>query len=253
MSSQPLLRRALGAEVAGVLLDELCWSRAPNVSLGLAEGVGPAHGRAAPTVAASSGARVLEVLLPMPSLIHATGPPGIGKSTLAALYADRHPGVLNLDIDRLHVLVGGWQDPAQDTHTIVRPIALAVTRTHLVGGRDVIVPQTFAQLANIEALEQVAEQAHAAFFEVILVDEQDASIERFHGRQDDSPWSQHNRERVAQRGGAEWLSDLYQQLEVVAAHRPSALVVRSESGAIEETYASIAQALAELQTIADQH
>jgi len=58
---------------------------------------------------------------------------------------------------------------------------------------------------------------------------------------------------VAQRGGAEWLSDLYQQLEVVAAHRPSALVVRSESGAIEETYASIAQALAELQTIADQH
>ena len=189
----------------------------------------------------------------MPSLIHVNGPPGIGKFTLAALYADRHPGVPHLDIDRLHVLVGGWQDPAQDTHTIVRPIALAMTRTHLVGGRDVIVPQTFAQLANIEALEQVAEQAHAAFFEVILVDEQDASIERFHGRQDDSPWSQHNRERVAQRGGAEWLSDLYQQLEVVAAHRPSALVVRSESGAIEETYASIAQALAELQTIADQH
>ena len=56
----------------------------------------------------------------MPSLIHVNGPPGIGKSTLAALYADRHPGVLNLDIDRLHVLVGGWQDPAQDTHTIVR-------------------------------------------------------------------------------------------------------------------------------------
>ena len=189
----------------------------------------------------------------MPSLIHVNGPPGIGKSTLAALYADRHPATLNLDIDRLHVLIGGWQDPAQDTHTIVRPIAMAMARTHLVGGRDVIVPQTFAQLANIQDLDQVAKQAHAAFFEVILVDEQDASIERFHGRQDDSPWGQHNRERVAQRGGAEWLSDLYQQLEVVAAHRPSALMVRSESGAIEGTYASMTKALAELQNDPDQH
>ncbi len=46
----------------------------------------------------------------MTSLIHVNGPPGIGKSTLSALYADRHPGTLNLDIDSLHRLVGGWQD-----------------------------------------------------------------------------------------------------------------------------------------------
>jgi MoxR-like ATPase len=32
-------------------------------------------------------------------LVHLNGPPGIGKSTLAAVYADRHPGTLNLDVD----------------------------------------------------------------------------------------------------------------------------------------------------------
>lgn len=49
----------------------------------------------------------------VPRLIHVNGPPGIGKSTPADLYVKRHPGALNLDVDRLHELVGGWQDPAQ--------------------------------------------------------------------------------------------------------------------------------------------
>jgi hypothetical protein len=39
-------------------------------------------------------------------LVHLNGPPGIGKSTPSALYADRNPGTLNLDVDFLHRLVG---------------------------------------------------------------------------------------------------------------------------------------------------
>jgi hypothetical protein len=43
-------------------------------------------------------------------LVHLNGPPGIGKPTLSALYVDQNPGSLNLDVDILHRLVGGWQD-----------------------------------------------------------------------------------------------------------------------------------------------
>ncbi|MBA8793744.1 adenylate kinase family enzyme [Friedmanniella endophytica] len=46
----------------------------------------------------------------MPRLIHLNGPPGIGKSTLAALGVERHPGTLDLDADQLHPLIGGWLD-----------------------------------------------------------------------------------------------------------------------------------------------
>lgn len=35
----------------------------------------------------------------VPRLIHLNGPPGIGKSVLAQLWAQDHPGVLNLDIE----------------------------------------------------------------------------------------------------------------------------------------------------------
>ena len=41
----------------------------------------------------------------MVRLIHLNGPPGIGKSTIASAFADRHPGVLNLDIDRVAAIV----------------------------------------------------------------------------------------------------------------------------------------------------
>ena len=46
----------------------------------------------------------------MPRFIHLNGPPGIGKSTVARAFAAEHPGVLNLDIDQVVALIGGWQD-----------------------------------------------------------------------------------------------------------------------------------------------
>ena len=94
----------------------------------------------------------------MTVLIHLNGPPGIGKSTLSALYTRRHPGTLNLDIDRLHYFVGGWQDVDNHTHEVLRPVARAMASTHLAGGRNVILPQYLARLSEIEAFENVARE-----------------------------------------------------------------------------------------------
>jgi hypothetical protein len=46
----------------------------------------------------------------MSRLIHLNGPSGVEKSNLARMYADRHPGVLDLDTDQVVCLIGGWQD-----------------------------------------------------------------------------------------------------------------------------------------------
>lgn len=65
----------------------------------------------------------------------------------SALYAGRHPGTLNLDIDELHRFVGGWQDPNNHAHALLGPVALAMASTHLAGGRDVVLPQYLEFLA----------------------------------------------------------------------------------------------------------
>jgi hypothetical protein len=176
-------------------------------------------------------------------LIHLNGPPGIGKSTLSALYTDRHPGTLNLDIDSLHGLVGGWQDPENRTHDVLRPVALAMASTHLGGGRDVILPQYLSRIDEIEAFEKVAHDAGADFREVVLLDERAASIDRFDRRQDDSAWGVHNRRLVELWGGPVMLADLYDQLVEILPLRPGAAVVHSEPEAIEDTYALMVRAL----------
>jgi AAA domain len=179
----------------------------------------------------------------MACLIHVNGPPGIGKSTLSALYADRHPGTLNLDIDTLHRLVGGWQAAEGGTHEVLRPVALAMAAAHLGGGRDVILPQYLARLDEIGAFEDVALGQGAQFYEVVLLDDKTEAIARFDRRRDDTPWEQHNRRLVARQGGAVLLAAMYDQLLEILELRPSAVIVHSEPDAVEETYASLTQAL----------
>ncbi|CAN5530474.1 hypothetical protein BH10ACT10_BH10ACT10_05540 [soil metagenome] len=180
----------------------------------------------------------------MTSLVHLNGPPGVGKSTLAALYADRHPGTLDLDIDRLHHLVGGWQDADNRTHDVLRPVALAMAATHLGGGRDVVLPQYLVRADEIDAFERVSREQGAEFREVVLLpaDRADA-VARFDHRPDDGPWDDHNRRLVAGHGGPDLLGSLYDELVDLVRRRPSVLVVASEPDAVEATYAAVLRAL----------
>ena len=181
----------------------------------------------------------------MPTLIHLNGPPGIGKSTLAALWAERHPRTLDLDIDQLHPLFGGWQDPDQDTHALARPVGKAVAAAHLGAGHDVVMPQNITRLSEVEAFEAIAHAAGARFREVVLLDDRAAALTRFEARTDDTAWNRHNRATVDRLGGAAFLEEMYDRLLEVLARRPSAVVVRSVPGRVEETYAALEEALRE--------
>jgi hypothetical protein len=59
----------------------------------------------------------------MARLVHLNGPPGIGESTLSALYPDRNPGTLNLDVNALHHRVGGWQDQETDMWPVLAQVS----------------------------------------------------------------------------------------------------------------------------------
>ncbi len=178
----------------------------------------------------------------MPTLIVLNGPPGIGKSTLASRYIDEHPGTLNLDIDRLHPLIGGWRDDTR-THDILRPLALAMAATHLHGGRDVIAPNCITMPSRIEEFEQVAQRAGGRFIEVVLMAPRADAIARFADRTDDSEWGRHNRELVPRLGGERWLGELYDRFEPYLAQR-STPVITSVEGAEDETYRHLEQLLA---------
>lgn len=182
--------------------------------------------------------------LAVPRLIHLNGPPGIGKSVLAQLWADDHPGVLNLDIDRLRVLVGGWRERFAETGEIVRPLALGMAGAHLRGGRDVVMPQFLGRLSEIERFEAVAHDSGAAFCQIVLMDTKEHALERFYRRDNGAAdWHQHVHEVVERGGGQAFLARMYDQLTAVLAARPQAIVIPSAAGATGQAYQALTAAL----------
>ncbi|MGI8433609.1 MAG: NUDIX domain-containing protein [Nocardioidaceae bacterium] len=184
----------------------------------------------------------------MPRLIHLNGPSGIGKSTLAQMYVDDHPGVLNLDIDVVRCLVGGWQDGYAESGALVRPIALSMAGTHLRAGHDVIMPQFLGRLAEIERFASVARDSGARFCEVVLMDTKERALERFTHRSRSGAlrWHRQVQEVVDRLGGVPHLAGMYDCLVDVLASRPTAVIVPSNSGAVRQTYAALSAVLDDL-------
>jgi predicted kinase len=181
----------------------------------------------------------------MARLVHLNGPPGVGKSTLSAMYADRNPGTLNLDVDRVHRLVGGWQDEQTDTWPLVWSLVRAMAATHLDGGRDVVLPQYHAKVDEIIGIEELARRHGAEFREVVLLDDRETVVERFNrrARDSDDPWIRHHHRLIELEGGPVALETMYDNLIEVVHLRPRTVVVRSSVGAVEETYELLAYAL----------
>ncbi len=104
----------------------------------------------------------------MPLLLHLDGLPGVGKTTLARLWAQRNPGTLCLDIDLLRRSIGGWRDALEMSGQQARRLAYRVAAQHLRDGYDVVVPQYAVTREFVAALESVASRSGAEYRLVLL-------------------------------------------------------------------------------------
>jgi predicted kinase len=178
----------------------------------------------------------------MPRLILLNGPPGIGKSTIAQRFVDDHPLALDLDLDVVRSLLGWSPQQRDEAGSLSRELGLEMARRHLQGGYDVVVPQLVARLPFIEALEHLAGDVGADFHEVVLMDAKAGAIERFLARsraraERDEP--DEAGDTVEREGGVARLETFYDLLTGVLASRPHAVVITTEDGRIDTTYAAL--------------
>lgn len=175
----------------------------------------------------------------MPRLIHLNGPSGVGKSTVAQMYVDRHPGVLNLDADQLISLIGGWQDDFWGTLKATRSLAISMAETHLRSGHDVVMPQLIVRVPEVERFEKVAEQAGAEYREIALMASKRQAFDRFTSRAFGHPID----EIIAGSGGPTLLEQMYDRLTAFLRDRPDCVVVPTDERDAAQTYDATLDAL----------
>jgi predicted kinase len=175
----------------------------------------------------------------MPRLIHLNGPSGVGKSTIARRYADRHPGVLDLDTDQIVCLIGGWQDDFWQALHAGRALAISMAETHLRTGHDVVLPQLATRWSEVEGFEAAAARAGAEYREIVLTIGKQRMVERCSGR---TPTAIDK--ILADGGGPVLLAKIHDDLTAYLDTRPDCLLVDTEERDADATYAAVTAALA---------
>lgn len=119
----------------------------------------------------------------MGRLIHLNGLSRVGKSTLARRYADDHPGTLCLDVDVLVGQVDGWREDFSAAFLTATAHGLALAKSHLRDGQDVVVPQLVTIFDQVNPFEAAAAEAGARFVEVALLADLDEHSRRLAGKE----------------------------------------------------------------------
>ena len=178
----------------------------------------------------------------MATLIHLNGAPGVGKSTIAERYVAEHPGVLNCDIDRLRGLVGGWREGFGAVGEVIRPVALAMIRAHLDGGRDVVLPQMLANEDERARFRAVAVESGHAYVQILLEAPPGEARARFYGRPAGDPLRTVIRAVVDGDGGGSVIDDYECRLRLAAASVVDVAFVHAGASA-EQTYQAVLAAI----------
>jgi predicted kinase len=115
-------------------------------------------------------------------LVLINGAPGSGKSTLADGLAHQQAMALALDVDVIKHSLEGWDEDPVRSGLHARRLALALAREQLDAGCDVVIGQYLARTDFIEALERLAAEAGARFFEFVLDLDATTLADRIAGR-----------------------------------------------------------------------
>jgi predicted kinase len=172
----------------------------------------------------------------VPRLILINGPPAAGKSTLAQRYADEHPLTLNLDIDRIRAMIGGWRQDLPASGRLARELAVAAAPAHLTAGHDVVIPQLVARLEFIARLASLATGCGAGFREVFLLPDERTVIGLYASRARAAGQAGAADAAVSTDRTAAELSRTRRELLAVLAVRPDAVVIPVHLGEADDAY-----------------
>jgi hypothetical protein len=145
---------------------------------------------------------------------------------------------LSLEQDVVRGLLGGWRTRETESGALARDLCVAMARTHLQAGHDVVVPQFVANPEYLERLLELGRDVGAQPIELVLMADLGSAERRFHARIHDPGLAEHQRVAAAFIAEVGGYAQAYARLTRCLADR-DAVEIRSVEGDPDGTYRAV--------------
>ena len=170
-----------------------------------------------------------------PKLIHLNGTPGAGKTTMARRYIAEHPLALMVSTDDIISCIGKWLDNEPEAWELAFSLAKNMIQTHLASGHDVIVPHLLMYAEDAQAMEQIAKNCDATYYEFVLITDKEECVRRMYAR---GTWGEPGSPTLTKEDRP-IIEDLFDKVQKTLPARPLMVEITSATGDVVGTYQQI--------------
>jgi predicted kinase len=101
-----------------------------------------------------------------------------GKTTIAKQYVADHTLAIAIEADTLVDSIGNWTHHRDEARQLAFELTKAMIGAYLPSGHDVVLPYMVLDITEVEQFESIARDCDAAYYEVVLYNEQTDAIAR---------------------------------------------------------------------------